>query len=204
MNAVQQHHPTGLSCNDGGVASVNARQAHLTKFAFLLSSARSEGIGEPVVGMHHDVEMAACFSKRHLQSGGGMSVMSITPPSISSNSLSMKGKIGQNNMDSLPDKEAGLLEMAAMNMSMPFYTTPDTVSSTAKTLLKNIGESILAAHIAKGPITCLQSFIFRTKSLHDGRSHRFKITLCGISSRSQDGATYPTPLSTTKSQAESY
>lgn len=39
------------------------------------------------------------------------------------------------------NKKAAMLEMAAMNMSTPFYTTPDTVSSTAKTILKNIGES---------------------------------------------------------------
>lgn len=36
------------------------------------------------------------------------------------------------------NKKAAMLEMAAMNMSTPFYTTPDTVSSTAKTILKNI------------------------------------------------------------------
>lgn len=35
-------------------------------------------------------------------------------------------------------RKAAMLEMAAMNMSAPFYTTPDTVSSTAKTILKNI------------------------------------------------------------------
>ena len=146
-----QHNPSDAVCNE------TLRKTHLTKFAFLFSSARSEGSHEPVVGMHHDVEMAACFSKRHLLNqhqplGGGGSytagdyesggiIMPITPPSISSSSLSMHSK---NNIPGLSqngrnDKNS-LLEMAAMNMSTPFYTTPDTVSSTAKTVLTNVGK----------------------------------------------------------------
>jgi len=158
----------------------DGRQTHLTKFAFLLSSARGEGSDEPVVGMHHDVEMAACFSERHLGrniaingnnysainnnnngvSGslkiencsifannnnfnnhwGGNNMMRFTPPSISSSSLSMQSKNGQQQQQlaGMPMKKSALMEIAAMNMSTPFYTTPDTVSSTAKTILKNI------------------------------------------------------------------
>mmetsp|Transcript_7661 Transcript_7661/g.16597 ORF Transcript_7661/g.16597 Transcript_7661/m.16597 type:complete len:620 (+) Transcript_7661:169-2028(+) len=126
----------------------DGRQTHLTKFAFLLSSARGEGSDEPVVGMHHDVEMAACFSERHNNGGGnnnfnnhwgGNNMMRVTPPSISSSSLSMQSKNGQQQqLSGMPRKKSALMEIAAMNMSTPFYTTPDTVSSTAKTILKNI------------------------------------------------------------------
>lgn len=125
-----------------GGGGEDARRTRLAKFAFLLSSARGEGSDEPVVGMHHDVEMAACFSERHLRSNGagggvngGWGMMPVTPPSISSSSLSMQSKNGQRlNVN----KKSAMIEMAAMNMSTPFYTTPDTVSSTAKTILKNI------------------------------------------------------------------
>mmetsp|Transcript_24834 Transcript_24834/g.44666 ORF Transcript_24834/g.44666 Transcript_24834/m.44666 type:complete len:610 (-) Transcript_24834:56-1885(-) len=147
----QQQQPPALLNQHGGRSnnneSVNLRQTHLTKFAFLLSSARGEGSDEPVVGMHHDVEMAACFSERHMYGSGGgqggscnnggmmLMTMPVTPPSISSSSLSMQSKNGQ----TLSSKrKSTLMEMAAMNMSTPFYTTPDTVSSTAKTILKNI------------------------------------------------------------------
>eukprot|EP00571_Detonula_confervacea_P001848 CAMPEP_0172317580 /NCGR_PEP_ID=MMETSP1058-20130122/32062_1 /TAXON_ID=83371 /ORGANISM="Detonula confervacea, Strain CCMP 353" /LENGTH=617 /DNA_ID=CAMNT_0013032177 /DNA_START=16 /DNA_END=1869 /DNA_ORIENTATION=+ len=132
--------------NNGGgstaEAAVNLRQSHLTKFAFLLSSARGEGSDEAVVGMHHDVEMAACFSRRHLcgqqpqqQQGGGMTMHNMMPPpSISSSSLSMQSK----HRGQVGSSKNLMLQMVAMNMSTPFYTTPDTVSSTAKTVLKNI------------------------------------------------------------------
>ena len=143
-----QHNPSDVVCNE------TLRKTHLTKFAFLFSSARSEGSHEPVVGMHHDVEMAACFSKRHLNQhqplvGGGSYtadgddsggiIMPITPPSISSSSLSMHSKNNIPGPQNGNDKNS-LLEMAAMNMSTPFYTTPDTVSSTAKTVLTNVGK----------------------------------------------------------------
>lgn len=125
--------PDGGGGCDGTAPSsevaAHLRQTHLTKFAFLLCSARGEGSDEPVVGMHHDVEMAACFSP----AGGGCDV---PPGSISSSSLSMQGKGGPARGETPP--KATLLEMAAVNMSTPFYTTPDTVSSTAKIILTNI------------------------------------------------------------------
>ena len=153
--------------NNGGHSHL---QTHLTKFAFLLSSARGEGSDEPVVGMLHDVEMAACFSKRHIrnqqqqQSCFGNRSSNINnnmqhghlhhhhgPPSISSSSLSMAAKNGHLDVNSAQqlnqiagagsNKRAAMLGMAAMNMSAPFYTTPDTVETTAKTILKNIGKS---------------------------------------------------------------
>lgn len=126
--------PVGLGLNggsgNGGDPSMssnmsNLRQAHLTKFAFLLSSARGEGSDEPVVGMHHDVEMAECFSNRHL-CDQGMSNMRVAPPSISSSSLSMQNKNGMKQTVAGSSKQT-LLDMAALNMSTPFYTTPDTV-----------------------------------------------------------------------------
>ena len=156
QSIANQHHAVQHNPSDVVLCNETLRKTHLTKFAFLFSSARSEGSHEPVVGMHHDVEMAACFSKRHLVNNqplvGGSSytaggadsggiIMPITPPSISSSSLSMHSK---NNIPGLSqngrnDKNS-LLEMAAMNMSTPFYTTPDTVSSTAKTVLTNVGK----------------------------------------------------------------
>ena len=36
-----------------------------------------------------------------------------------------------------------LLEIASLNMSTPFYTTPDTIVTTATTVLKNVGKWIL-------------------------------------------------------------
>lgn len=125
-------HPANGGAGAGGGGQHELRQTHLTKFAFLLSSARGEGSDEPVVGMHHDVEMAACFSQRHLGGSGNVGggwrgvAMPVTPPSISSSSLSMQSKNGHC-LQAAGEKKAGLMEMAAENMSTPFYTTPDTV-----------------------------------------------------------------------------
>lgn len=159
--------PSSIPAGDGhdcDHSNSQRRWSHLTKFAFLLSSARGEGSDEPVVGFNHDVEMAACFSSRHLAAGGGggggggamhaggsMMMPVVTPPSISSSSLSMhQGKNGvggrqrQQSAIRPGSPKKSLLDAAALNMSTPFFTTPDTVSSTAKTVLKNLGESVLA------------------------------------------------------------
>ena len=150
--ANQQQHSTANQQHAVHNPQDDARKTHLTKFAFLFSAARAEGYHEPVVGMHHDVDMAACFSKRHLSQhqplGGGSTTagdnggIPITPPSISSSSLSMHSKNNNTpgpHQNGRNDKNS-LLEMAATNMSTPFYTTPDTVSSTAKTVLTNVGK----------------------------------------------------------------
>ncbi len=191
------------------------RPSHLAKFAFLLSSARGEGSDEPVVGFHHDVEMAACFSSRHL-AGGSMhngSMMPVTPPSISSSSLSLQGKCAGGGIQPHAVVYAGspkksLLDTAALNMSTPFFTTPDTVSLTAKTVLKSLGESELAhylsfEHLRISKAFCsfhimsirLQSFFssflsppsFSVNSYHDGRSHGFKIALDSFTTSAQGG-----------------
>jgi hypothetical protein len=122
------------------------RPSHLAKFAFLLSSARGEESDEPVVGFHHDVEMAACFSSRY-PAGGRMHC------SISSSSLSMQGKNAGGGMQPQAAVRAGspkksLLDTAALNMSTPFFTKPDSVSLTAKTVLKNLGEFELAHYLS--------------------------------------------------------
>lgn len=156
MNAIQHQPPrrphsfgigasaSGHGTSDlGGPAPPLGKRAHLTKFAFLLSSARAEGTNEPVVGMDHDVEMAACFSDRHLRRHPqqGMHMM-CAPPSISSSSLSMEGRAGTQQMQQQMGgpRKAAMLAAAATNMAAPFYTTPDTVASTATTILKNVGE----------------------------------------------------------------
>lgn len=136
------------------------RRYHLTRFAFLLSAARCEYDDEPVVGYHHDEEMSGFFSRRHLLvggvgagTGGGEDVM---PPCISSSSLSVSndrdcGGTGMTMMQSTSTRDdmgrddghssrRTPLDAAALNMSAPFFTTPDTASSTAKTILKNLGE----------------------------------------------------------------
>ena len=132
MNAIGTHQSPLLPVGDcdGGGSSPHPntptsahRQTHLTKFAFLLSSARGEGSDEPVVGMQHDVEMASCFSARHLQQQNGMGGM-CPPPSISSSSLSMAAKSG---VQAAGSSKQNLMEVAARNMGTPFYTTPDTV-----------------------------------------------------------------------------
>lgn len=189
------------------------RPSHLVKFAFLLSSARGEGSDEPVVGFHHDVEMAACFSSRHL-AGGSMhngSMMPVTPPSISSSSLSLQGKSAGGGIQPHAVVYAGspkksLLDTAALNMSTPFFTTPDTVSLTAKTVLKNLGESELAHYLSFELLRIskaffihmsihLQSFFssflsppsFSVNSYHNGRSHGFKIALDSFTTSAQGG-----------------
>lgn len=101
---------------------------HLTKFAFLLSSARSEGSDvEPVVGFNHDIQMAACFSSSGRQC-------------IASSSLSMHGtkSLQQGRGEEEIITKASLLDKAAVNMATPFFTTPTTATYTAKTILKNI------------------------------------------------------------------
>ena len=158
MNTTTLLSPSAPPCvGDGqdGDHLNSQRPSHLAKFAFLLSSARGEGSDEPVVGFHHDVEMAACFSSRHL-AGGSMhngSMMPVTPPSISSSSLSLQGKSAGGGIQPHAVVYAGspkksLLDTAALNMSTPFFTTPDTVSLTAKTVLKNLGESELAHYLS--------------------------------------------------------
>jgi hypothetical protein len=139
------------------------RRCYLTRFAFLLSSARSEYDNEPVVGCHHDKEMSSFFSRRHLilaaSAGAGAVGVGerIMPPCISSSSLSLSserdGVDGVSGMmmqpssrDDVQDEGSSskrtLLDAAALNMSAPFFTTPDTASSTATTVLKNLGEFI--------------------------------------------------------------
>jgi hypothetical protein len=103
---------------------------HLTKFAFLLSSARSEGSDvEPVVGFNHDIQMAACFSSSGRQC-------------IASSSLSMHGtkatSLQQGRGEEKEVTKASLLDKAVLNMATPFFTTPTTATYTAKTILKNI------------------------------------------------------------------
>jgi len=127
----------------------NFREQHLNKFASLFSSARAEGSDEAVVGVHHDIEMSACFSKSHLratqqqqQQVAGESSSNNIPPSISSSSLSMHTKNGQQPqvMDGDNKNRNKLMEIASLNMSTPFYTTPDTIVTTATTVLNNVGK----------------------------------------------------------------
>ena len=130
----------------------NFREQHLNKFASLFSSARAEGSDEAVVGVHHDIEMSECFSKSHLraaqqqqqQVAGESSSNNIpmTPPSISSSSLSMHTKNGEQPqvMDGDNNNRNKLMEIASLNMSTPFYTTPDTIVTTATTVLNNVGK----------------------------------------------------------------
>lgn len=121
----------------------NFRQAHLTTFASLFNAARADGCDEAVVGIHHDVEMAACFSQSHLRAQQQQQNMNpITPhiiavPSISSSSLSMHSKGCSNGTGA---HKHSLMENASMNMAYPFYTTPDTITRTAKTQLQNVGK----------------------------------------------------------------
>jgi hypothetical protein len=123
----------------------NFRQAHLTTFASLFSAARADGCDEAVVGIHHDVEMAACFSQSHLRAQQQQQQQNINPitpqiiavPSISSSSLSMHSKGCSNGTSA---HKHSLMENASMNMAYPFYTTPDTITSTAKTQLQNVGK----------------------------------------------------------------
>lgn len=165
MNAMdeQQHQNIPASIGDGGVNDNNTnnnnindvdetqnmnnfREQHLNKFASLFSSARAEGSDEAVVGVHHDIEMSACFSKSHLRAaqqqqkvaGEGFSNNMPVPPSISSSSLSMHTKNGQQPQVIDNNNKNKLLEIASLNMSTPFYTTPDTIVTTATTVLKNV------------------------------------------------------------------
>jgi len=138
----------------------NFREQHLNKFASLFSSARAEGSDEAVVGVHHDIEMSACFSKSHLRSAqqqqqvageGSNNNIPMTPPSISSSSLSMHTKNGQQPqvMDGDNNNRNKLMEIASLNMSTPFYTTPDTIVTTATTVLNNVGKCM-----------CIYVFVF--------------------------------------------
>ena len=168
MDEQQQHQIMSASIGDGVINNTNIntnndvdeaqninnfREQHLNKFASLFSSARAEGSDEAVVGVHHDIEMSACFSKSHLRAaqqqqvaGEGCSNNNMpVPPSISSSSLSMHTKNGQQPQVINGDisNRNKLLEIASLNMSTPFYTTPDTIVTTATTVLKNVGKCIL-------------------------------------------------------------
>ena len=120
---------------------------HLTKFAFLLSSARSEGSDvEPVVGLNHDIQMAACFSSscriiKPLDLIADTKVEQ-SVPCIASSSLSMHGGTKatplQGGEEGITITKESLLDKAALNMATPFFTTPATATYTAKTILKNI------------------------------------------------------------------
>jgi len=129
----------------------NFREQHLNKFASLFSSARAEGSDEAVVGVHHDIEMSECFSKSHLRAAqqqqqvageGSNDNIPMTPPSISSSSLSMHTKNGKQPqvMEGDNNNRNKLMEIASLNMSTPFYTTPDTIVTTATTVLNNVGK----------------------------------------------------------------
>ena len=163
MEDQQQQHQN-IPVGDGGVNDTNTnnndvtninnfREQHLNKFASLFSSARAEGSDEAVVGVHHDIEMSACFSKSHLRAAqqqqqvageSSTNIMPVTPPSISSSSLSMHTKNGQQPrvMDGDNNNRNKLMEIASLNMSTPFYTTPDTIVTTATTILNNVGKCI--------------------------------------------------------------
>jgi len=167
----QQHQNIPASIGDGGVNNTNNndddetninnfREQHLNKFASLFSSARAEGSDEAVVGVHHDIEMSACFSKSHLRAAqqqqqvageGSNNNIPMTPPSISSSSLSMHTKNGEQPqvMDGDSNNRNKLLEIASLNMSTPFYTTPDTIVTTATTVLNNVGKCM-----------CIYVFVF--------------------------------------------
>ncbi|KAL7551050.1 hypothetical protein ACHAWF_014332, partial [Thalassiosira exigua] len=153
----QQPHraPPGLGVPGAGAGGVphdhagrlpSRQRACLSQFALLLASARDEGSFEPAAAARCDAEAASIFSCGHLrprqhQHQHQPCMPPATPPSISSSSLSIRGGTGggasRRWSDDLVDRKAEMLEAAATNMSAPFYTTPDTVSCTAKTLLKN-------------------------------------------------------------------
>eukprot|EP00970_Alexandrium_tamarense_P005196 scaffold845_cov199-Alexandrium_tamarense.AAC.9 len=156
------------------MASSNQSPLHqLANFAFLLSSAREEGSIEPVVGMNHDVDLANCFSRRHLtgatgnstsdgndngNNGGGARGMrgrTMPPPCISASSLSMHNQNKPNSSSNDIDPN-NLQNQAVQNMAIPFYTTPDTASITAKTLLKNVVLSMEELMEARMSSTVLQ------------------------------------------------
>jgi len=117
---------------------------HLTKFAFLLSSARSEGSDvEPVVGLNHDIQMAACFSSScRIKPLIADTKVEQSVPCIASSSLSMHGGTKatplQGGEEGIAITKESLLDKAALNMATPFFTTPTTATYTAKTILMNI------------------------------------------------------------------
>ena len=117
---------------------------HLTKFAFLLSSARSEGSDvEPVVGLNHDIQMAACFSSScRIKPLIADTKVEQSVPCIASSSLSMHGGTKatplQGGEEGITITKESLLDKAALNMATPFFTTPTTATYTAKTILMNI------------------------------------------------------------------
>ena len=96
----------------------------LTKFALLLSSALPEDATVPVIGINHDVELSNCFSPNGF---------------ISCPSLCLHG---QNSSEG--SSTAMQTHLASLNMNSPIYTSssPSSVSSTPKTLLINVIQSM--------------------------------------------------------------
>ncbi|KAL7463142.1 hypothetical protein ACHAXS_003524, partial [Conticribra weissflogii] len=123
--------------------TVAALRATLADLASRLSAARAAGSSEPVVAAT-DGELRGFFSARRPGRNplAAAAAASFSPSIISCSSLSVSHRGRRSPTTPDGERTASPRDRAVLHMAVPFYTTPDTVAVTPKTVLANFAGSM--------------------------------------------------------------